>query len=1232
MPKRPSSPSELMPEAHVDESKHAELLERGAQLRAEIATLQSTIAALETVSIDTGAGAIAWTPDQHRAREERVAAATAELTERIAAMETARATLLADWERVAMETLGAHVHLSVPDATELISSVRDPLAQLDAAVQLRHQQLAQASVLKRSLSSAHRRATAQAQAHVHLMGRIQSAHIATANSTTGISEAQRTMRARVESLREAWAEQAQTEVRTRWSSLVEHERPLAELTRDAAFAERIDARIDAEEIVPLLARARGAEPTPERDALLAEWGTALRSLQTHALNDHVDPDQWTGPTYSAQEERARERVTASYPKDPRASWRFAHAADEHVANELERARALLSVSYNDDPREQTNDLVRAFSSWRMRAAFTDTVEPWDRPESRYAVEDARRRMAEVTVSWWDQPDALLKHLQGVRRWRFVRSDPAFAAQATPAECDAFADTLVDTLIEKVIRPGGHESWAGTDAVRRIHELRNVHALPRLLEHLFVSGSGHTNAIVCGVMEELARTPEGRTAIAGYPPVMRRLFEQLNDPTSILQEGAGNDSYTKTWLLSRGEIFLAQSALASFFPTSVAEPVRVNKRIQFLNGLLPESEILATLRAHRDAVERAMLAMDDVAPWWAIPGLTTFIAERPEFLAEIAARIPGTSVAQQQKFVQLTHHRKVAESAAVRGALLQGVLALRASGAAGVEMFQGLLDRYQGAKDDPARARRIFRYAELLHRFEVLAADYDPAQRLEEIDGELATHDGELAPLRAQRDALRKRRRLLGEEHERCTEGNQEGYLTPRIQEVASEIDGVDTALNELRERMEVPEERVRTLRGERQLHARHGLAGMAEHYQQRVAGLLEQRLGIAPAAGAQLAANLETHLESGLVDIATTLLLSYQAKHAERPQQVLRTVVEHIVVGDFLTWRYQHEHAQAQLAGLDAERVPQWIANLPSTEVAPDAEEHHASARTVAARLLADARQHAREELMAQPSGPTREESIEPADAEQYVREVHEKFQGLEALLRNDAVDLSHVQSALAEMQVFCRSRGLAQVAADLEQVLRPFSAPEIGTVRAEEFDDPLRLLKIGTEPTETCQSWKRGSYNECLLSYVADANVKGMNVVTEHGETILRCVARLLPTSAPDAPATRMALVLEPPYTLSDEPRVYRALARLACAKAAPLGVVLQLGERWPEEARARMIAEAAACGMQIQESVQRMVHIPPSHNGVLYSDSFGGRMEPRGNAMGPHAMTEIAAPAGSA
>ena len=182
----------------------------------------------------------------------------------------------------------------------------------------------------------------------------------------------------------------------------------------------------------------------------------------------------------------------------------------------------------------------------------------------------------------------------------------------------------------------------------------------------------------------------------------------------------------------------------------------------------------------------------------------------------------------------------------------------------------------------------------------------------------------------------------------------------------------------------------------------------------------------------------------------------------------------------------------------------------------------------------------------------------------------------------------------------------------DLEQIAKIFTVGEIKSVTAYESDDPMTLLKVGVEPQETCQSWRSGGFNECLLAYVADSNKKVLNVADENGRIVARSIVKLTKQREEndmESKTQRRTLLVEKPYSLLQDAEVYRAFVRALLMKAQGLDAAITFGKGFDEETLEVFEEEARAVGYGMDER-KLDIFIPQSMNAYEYSDTLGGKI----------------------
>ncbi len=505
---------------------------------------------------------------------------------------------------------------------------------------------------------------------------------------------------------------------------------------------------------------------------------------------------------------------------------------------------------------------------------------------------------------------------------------------------------------------------------------------------------------------------------------------------------------------------------------------------------------------------------------------------------------------------------------------------------GSHIIKTLLEHYQGAKDDPKRIRKIF---QILSSLESLN------------DCSFFTPD------KAKVDQSNKKMKKLEIQYYEEEGKDEIKKITASMKKVEKEIQYL-TSLRNIEDTMT-----------EKLVNAVCQKMGLSEEYKDKIRG------------------NLEEFLKTDLFDIVPALLSSYQTKNEIGVQNLLKTITTHIIDGDFISWRYSHERSMAQLADLTEEQRAFWIKNTEPIsiqfEITVDEKEKLEGELQVAKDIIKNAKEHILE------SSPdfdfTKERSeelsqqinklIEKIKSAENEKE-KKKFTSEKILLQAELTIINGVRNIEeATIRSFSRESILKQAKKleeaidalklplahlDIAQIEKIFSVGELRGVTAYESDDPITLLKVGVEPQETCQSWRKGSFNECLLAYVADSNKKVVNVADSDGRIIARSIVKL--THAREEgdqteKSKQKTLMVEKPYTLLSNPEVYRVFIRLLLKKADGLDSSLSLSNVYGQSTLAIFTEEAHSLGYKMKQK-NLEIYVPKSMNAYEYSDTLGG------------------------
>lgn len=730
-----------------------------------------------------------------------------------------------------------------------------------------------------------------------------------------------------------------------------------------------------------------------------------------------------------------------------------------------------------------------------------------------------------------------------------------ALNATPDQIRRFYDVTSEQFFLD-LHMGRYESWEGTAVAHIFSILHDPRAIPRLIRHLELFGSGHTNAIVADVIREILKNPLSKEELEATIKNASNLHQRIIEEWFIHPNNWVNqfDGYGIAAIIKNAEKYFALGELAnaaknlaeqkgveiedkvlqSFFMGNFGDwfgTQQVEKLLtENLEGIAPiliKHKLLD--KEHLPLLFNAMINPSD-QNYFHYPRM--FIQEAFGLDDDVLAKLG-----------KLYETADLKRSVFARATLIADILWL-SSKEAGKEILKTVLAASTGASRDPERIRQIFRG---LHILDSLGSfDFSPKPTLNEI----------LEDLRQKHIHTIKQKMNLSNE--------------------------------------EVP--------------------------------FLEKRLAYL--------------IETNVVEIIPTLL----AQHAGKAEvsRVIREIGRHIVLGDFKQWRNGLETAQKQLSVIAEDKQVAWLKPF-EVRITMEAQSDKAARKTAAEaikRIVFEAQAHIQEvyklefsqhrldhlhkmqEQLIQEikrgknSDEKRELSVRKSSIDNEVR-IIEGIVSL-AALDEENVDPRAILEMIAKTKnAMERFQGLEQPAADLDQIEKVLTTQQKLTtaaqLRAYDSDDPSVLLKAGTEPRETCQSWRRGSYNYCLPAYVVDVNKRVFNVESEHGEVIARSVAKLTHIKTQDGQRIP-AILLEPIYTTAETTYIYRAIARLALAKAQATSTVLILTAEMIAASHADqsktievLPQEAKKAGFTIDKKPVE-VFIPQSYHAYEYSDTLGG------------------------
>ena len=512
-----------------------------------------------------------------------------------------------------------------------------------------------------------------------------------------------------------------------------------------------------------------------------------------------------------------------------------------------------------------------------------------------------------------------KSLKGLERWQTVKRF-AVSSAAIPIEIlNNVEKTIIQRLYDEQLSPGGYESWDGTRAAIEMGDIGSPKALPLMLRHIEASGPGHTNNTVVHSMEQLLKesNPEElQQILESLPASKRKLLETLADENSymsrfgryhfrygtcdLLQNGdrtIRQEQYTKLledakipaqelddFYLLKGdrEKLLAQikkvaelsgedkkKLIDDYFQELTAniytENVGTLKIVDVLAGELgvPREDLLVRCVERYEEPPKNQIVRLIASPVDSDYGAFPASFSR-HFFGSTDTYIEKLKAIYQTNFLQVSNFE--------REAYLDGLLLLKKK-ENGKDVFETLLDKYRGAKDDSKRIRRIFQLLATLDGLGEYAFVSPDQDKEKNFNDEIADLQKEYS--QTQDKAERKR--------------------------IKNKIDTLTVNLQNLT-----------------------GLRGIEDEMTQRVVEVACRRLALPAEYQAKIEAKLEEILKSGLLDIVSTLAGNYEAKNQPEVKKLLTNITAHIIGGDFEQWRYSHERSEQQLLGLTNEQKELW--------------------------------------------------------------------------------------------------------------------------------------------------------------------------------------------------------------------------------------------------------------------------------------------------------------------
>lgn len=426
--------------------------------------------------------------------------------------------------------------------------------------------------------------------------------------------------------------------------------------------------------------------------------------------------------------------------------------------------------------------------------------------------------------------------------------------------------------------------------------------------------------------------------------------------------------------------------------------------------------------------------------------------------------------------------------------------------------------------------------------------------------------------------------------------------------------------------------------------ARSGLHRVTDNIRQEVTSLAIEKMELGEEEKVSLQEKFEKIADTGVLQIIPALLGKFRADSRTKAAMLTREIGRHVIHGDFKQWRNGLETGQKQLGVLPEEKRAGWLNPISELTtglgVQKEGDLRHAAVDSIK-RIVREAKAHVLDVyrldfssvrligLQAEQQNlvrQIREATTHEQKAELGLRKrlVDAEAKLIEGILTLENLDVASFDSAkFIDIMEKTKSalavlKGLEQPASDLDQIKETLTTQQelktVSRLRAYETDDPLALLKSGTEPRETCQSWRQGSFNHCLPATAADLNKRVINVENERGEILARVLIKLTHIKSGDQ--IRPVILVEPVYTNSELPQLYRLVARTVLSKAQATGTDVILSRELVSTSgtdHAKTIPvlcqEAEKLGFAVSASDVE-VFIPQSANDHEYSDSLGGNI----------------------
>ncbi len=768
---------------------------------------------------------------------------------------------------------------------------------------------------------------------------------------------------------------------------------------------------------------------------------------------------------------------------------------------------------------------------------------------------------------------LLK-LSGLQRWNILKSLKTFPAEVF----DMVEKIIIQRLNDEALFPGGRESINGSRASNIINNLNNPIAIPLLLRHVEIFGDGHTSKLVGDTIVSLLEKsdPERLNAVLEtLPENKKKLLHLLTDEKSCFKRFG--ERRFMCFLLQHGDSTLAKEVLTKVLEENNPH-LKFDDLSSFFNShtnfrnpehtklLLQSKNILAQAIA-KSKLDTWTLTEDKI--------LTALVSDEDNESNKILPFeiIKSIGIENDETVKKMLGSKNFKKSIFDRKALVNGLLLLN-SKENGKEVLENLLNRYKGAKKDDARMRRIFQFLSILNNF------------------------GEYDFIKPSANAIQN--------------------IIDRIEEIKNKMKNIQ----DKKDKKEL-EKQLKTLTLEKE--TLEGLKGIEDLLRIRTIEIVQKKLNIPQSYQDIFQRRFDALMQRGELEIMIILSGQYEKKNEQEVQKLLREIIKHVISDDFIDWKYKNEGTQSAFKNFSEQQIEIWK-NNEKKEIEINKEQYLSekkeNQKKTIQQILNNASVHIAEkfplfnlnisndkinDLNTKISNTNNIAEKEKFENEKIMIELFLNIaQEINGDFRENVI-LDYANQLIKKLNEI----GLATAELDIKQLFKVFQRKDPIKINIQEVDDPLNMLRIGVEPFETCQSWRNGIYNECLLAYVADGNKKAIIITDEHGKIIARSILKLINYKKENGEITQGILV-EPMYSLNSFSGIDEAMIKILSKKAYQMNVSLILGYHYDNDKKRLEIFTNILQEKGFSRSQKDTeVFIPKSNNPYEYSDTYGGKMQ---------------------